>query len=197
MAFTVTVVLIRRLLKLSEQADTLRLGLDAEMAVGQELDQLMRKGAAVFHDVPGENFNIDHVVVAKEGVFAVETKGYSKRNDLKGKGRAKVEFDGTTLRFPGWQTVEPIEQAERQAAWLSKWLSSAVARKVAAVPVLALPGWYVDRTSQGSVEVHSGKELQWLLKRNVRVQLDHEELGQLIHQLDQRCRNVVPLYRAD
>ena len=44
-----------RLLKRFRQVDLLRLGLDAEMAVGQELDQLMRKGAAVFHDFPAEN----------------------------------------------------------------------------------------------------------------------------------------------
>jgi hypothetical protein len=42
--------------------DNLRAGYDAELAVGQELDKLMREGAWVFHDVPGENFNIDHVV---------------------------------------------------------------------------------------------------------------------------------------
>jgi hypothetical protein len=36
------------LLKRSQLMDNLRLGLDAELAVGQELDQLMRTGAAVF-----------------------------------------------------------------------------------------------------------------------------------------------------
>ena len=196
-ALALSGVLIRRLLKASVRADTLRLGLDAELAVGQELDQLMRQGAAVFHDVPGENFNIDHVVVSREGVFAVETKGYSKRNDLKGKTSARVAFDGTTLRFPGWETIDPIEQAKRQANWLSKWLSSAIAGNVPTVPVLALPGWFVERVAEGSVEVYNGKELAWLLKRNGHVQFRREEVGQMIHQLDQRCRTVSPLYRND
>jgi len=57
-------------------ARDLRLGLEAEMAAGQELSQLMADGFAVFHDVPGnKKFNVDHVVVGRSGVFAVETKG--------------------------------------------------------------------------------------------------------------------------
>lgn len=48
-----------KLLRLSVKMDRMRVGLDAEMAVGQELDQLMRDGAVVYHDVPGEAFNID------------------------------------------------------------------------------------------------------------------------------------------
>jgi hypothetical protein len=67
-----------KLLRLSVKMDRMRVGLDAEMAVGQELDQLMRDGAVVYHDVPGENFNIDHVVIAKSGLFAIETKGRPK-----------------------------------------------------------------------------------------------------------------------
>ena len=44
---------------------------DAEVAIGQELDQLMRDGAAVFHDMPAERFNIDHVVIAREYIGPV------------------------------------------------------------------------------------------------------------------------------
>ena len=39
----------------------------------------MRDGFAVFHDVPGDKaFNVDHVVIGPQGVFAVETKGRGK-----------------------------------------------------------------------------------------------------------------------
>lgn len=64
----------------AEVVDNLRLGLDAELAVGQEIDQLMRDGANVFHDLPADQVNIDHVVIARQVVFAVETKGYAKPN---------------------------------------------------------------------------------------------------------------------
>lgn len=44
--------------------------------------------------LPAEQFNIDHVVVAAEGVFAVETKGFTKPNQ--GRGRVRV-FSGKEL----------------------------------------------------------------------------------------------------
>ena len=107
--------MLRKLLKAGTRLDHLKAGYDAEVAVGQELDQLMRQGAATFHDLPAEQFNIDHVVVAVEGVFAIETKGFTKPNQGRGKADATVVYDGETLRFPHWTTKEPLEQAERQA----------------------------------------------------------------------------------
>jgi hypothetical protein len=131
--------IIFRLVKAGGKLDNLRNGYDAEVAVGQELDQLMRQGAAVFHDFPADGFNIDHVVIAPRGVFAVETKGYTKRGDMRGKQGATVVFDGNSLSFPHWLSREPIEQAERQAQWLAKWVTSATGEPVGVVPVLALP----------------------------------------------------------
>lgn len=104
MAVGLLVHMARKLHLTSLKLDTLRKGLDAEMAVGQELDQLMRQGAAVFHDFPAEQFNIDHVVIAAQGVFAVETKGYTKRIvalpgwyvNRKGRGAVRV-FSGKEL----------------------------------------------------------------------------------------------------
>ena len=139
---------MRKLLKLGKRLDHLRAGYDAELAVGQELDQLMRHGARVFHDFPADKFNIDHVVIASTGFFAVETKGYTKSTRIKGKPGATVYFDGTILKFPTWAGSDPLEQAERQAQWLSKWASSAIGEGVTAAPVVALPGWFVERTAE-------------------------------------------------
>lgn len=55
-----------------------RLGYEGEVAVGQELSQLMFNGFHIFHDLPADGFNIDHIVVGSTGVFAVETKARSK-----------------------------------------------------------------------------------------------------------------------
>jgi hypothetical protein len=169
----------------------LRLGYDAELAMGQELDQLMRQGAAVFHDIPAEGFNIDHVFLAPNGVFAIETKGRSKPNRDRGVEDAKVTFDGKALAFPGWVETKPLDQARLQAKWLSKWLSSAVGESVAVKAVVTLPGWYVERKGQGDVLVISGREATALFK--VRQELLPDNLAKRIeHQLEQRCRDVEP-----
>jgi hypothetical protein len=187
---------VRKLMRCGVLLDNLKAGYDAELAVGQELDQLMRLGAAVFHDVPANNFNIDHVVVSTSGVFAVETKGFTKLNRGRGKADARVVFDGKALSFPAWTTSEPIEQADRQARWLAKWLGSAVGSAVVVRPVLALPGWFVERTQRGAVQVLSGKELPWMLK-NSASSLAAQDVQRLAHQVEQRCRTVAPRYRED
>ncbi len=186
-----------RIWRRAKKLDKLRLGLDAELATGQELDQLMRRGAAVFHDFPADGFNIDHVVIAPEGVFAVETKGYAKPNRGGGLSDARVVFDGACLMFPDWRSDKPVQQALRQAQWLSKWLSSATGEQVRALPVLALPGWYVERRGLGTVRVLSGKELAaHLLGARGAQPLSAEQVGRIVHQAEQRCRDVSPLYKG-
>ena len=188
---------IRGLLRRSAEMDKLRKGLDAEVAVGQELDQLMRQGAVVFHDFQAEKFNIDHVVIAPQGVFCVETKGYTKALGDDGAAAARVKFDGRVLSFPGWQTSKPLEQAERNAQWLAKWLSSATGTEMSVIPVVALPGWFVDRKGRGTVRVFSGRELPSLLKAGTPNALSADKIQRAVHQVEQRCRDVKPTYRRE
>jgi len=187
---------IRKIVGMGAKLDQLRLGLDAELAAGQELDQLMRQGAVVFHDLQAEKFNIDHVVIAMQGVFAVETKGYRKPNDLEGKAGATVRYDGRSLQFPRWSSTKDLAQAQRQAQWLAEWLHSATGQWTEVTPVLALPGWFVDRHGRGPVLVLSGLELRaHLLKAQGAKSLGAEQMQRVVHQVEQRCRNVKPSYR--
>jgi len=118
----------------------------------------MRYGAVIFHDLPADGFNIDHVAVTPKGVYAVETKGRSKPNMNRGTEDAKVVYYGKTFHFPGWSESSPLEQARYQEIWLARWLISAVGETVAVTPVLALPGWFVDRKGRSDVLVISGRE---------------------------------------
>ncbi|RJX34757.1 MAG: NERD domain-containing protein [Desulfurivibrio sp.] len=142
-----------RLYMLIRQRHNESLGLDCERAVGQELNQLMLNGCRVYHDFSGDGFNIDHIVIGANGVFAIETKGRSKTDMAKGQDAVKVVYDGHMLRFPTWSEQEPIVQAKRQAAWLSNWLSMAVGEKVSVTPALALAGWFVDRKKNDLTQV--------------------------------------------
>jgi hypothetical protein len=191
------IYIIRKLVKAGARLDNLKAGYDAEVAVGQELDQLMRQGAVTFHDIPAGNFNIDHVVISSEGVFAVETKGFTKPKQGRGKANATVVFDGKVLRFPTWTTSDPLEQAVRQASWLAKWLTSAVESPVYVTPVVALPGWYVERTGRGDVRVFNGKELVGLLRSRGIQPLVALDVERIAHQVEQRCRTVAPLYAGE
>ena len=87
---------------------------------------VLREGFWVFHDLPGDGpFNVDHVAVGPQGLFAVETKGRPKgaRGDDAG---YRVVLRDEVLEFPGWRERKPLEQARRNAKWLGDWLSSAI-----------------------------------------------------------------------
>jgi len=187
-----TAFLIFRLSKKLTRRNELRLGLDAELAIGQELNQLMLNGYRVFHDFPADNFNIDHIVFGPDGVFAVETKGRAKPVKSDTKREWKVTFDGQALLFPNWTEREFLPQARRQAEWLAKWLSSAVGEQVQVRPVLALPGWYIDRLKPSDVYLFNGKNpLAWAGKK-LEAPLSDSLIQRIAHQIEQKCRDVEP-----
>ena len=167
--------------------------LDAEIAVAQELDQLMRQGAIAFHDLPAEEFNIDHVVVTRGGVIAVETKSRLKPDRGGGAEDATVTFDGQALLFPGWKDTETLAQTRRQAKWLARWLTSAAGTTVEVSPVVALPGWFVDRRAKSDVRVISGREAKSLMLGWHGAVVSDEMMNRIAHQLEERCRNVEPV----
>ena len=67
-------------------------------------------------------FNIDHILVGITGVYAIETKARRKADKEKSNEHHVVEYNGKVLSFPGWNETKPLEQALRQAKWLSKKL---------------------------------------------------------------------------
>lgn len=188
-----------RIYKLIKQRRNLYLGLDAEIAVGQELNHLMLHGCRVYHDFPAESFNIDHIVIGPGGVVAVETKGRVKPDKGGGNADAKVIFNGEYLRFPHWRERNPIKQARRQAVWLQKWLTSAVGQTVKVRPALALAGWFVERTKPGDVMVYNGKNPLFLTNPKITGDaLSPEMIQRIVHQVELRCRDVEPMvYRKE
>jgi Nuclease-related domain len=185
--------IVKDLWKTLHRVQRLRLGFDAEAATGEELNQLARQGFWVFHDVPGDKFNIDHVVVGPTGVFAVETKGRAKPIKSKeGKATAEVVYDGESLRFPGWTETKPLEQAKRNAKWLRTWLSSAVGESVEVRPVVSLPGWFIRRTARNGIAVLNPRNVESFFCKPGSGTLTDPMVRRVAHQLNQRCRDVGP-----
>ena len=143
---------MRSFIRHSKQRRKAQEGLAAERMTAQELNRLVGSGCQVLHDVPGDGFNLDHVVIGPRAVFMVETKSFRKPPKSDDDKHYKVQYDGRGLQFPDFATVEPIEQARRQAQWLSKHLRGAIGQDVPVVPAVALPGWWIDlvKSSQSS-----------------------------------------------
>ena len=124
----------------SEIAD-LGLGLRGERIVGNSLEDMRKHGYRVFHDIPSENGNVDHVLIGPAGIFAVETKTISKP----AKGNCEVHYDGTTVRINGAiPDRDPIVQAEACANQIKELLKRMTERDVSVRGVVLYPEWYVN-----------------------------------------------------
>jgi Nuclease-related domain len=141
------------------RVERMRLGRLGELAVGQFLEQyLIRDGARVLHDVVAGNFNLDHVVIAPQGVFVIETKTLTKPR----RGNAQVTFaqDGT-LRVAGQKLDrDPITQVRASGRWLSELLTESTGQSVTARGVVVFPGWFVEPMTRAWLDAHH----PWILE---------------------------------
>jgi hypothetical protein len=179
----------KRLRVLMQTMWNYRIGFDGERVVGEELNQLMLDGYRVFHDLPFEGFNIDHVVVGASGVFALETKTKRKQTDTDGKKLEwRVKYDGKSLVFPlSGADSRWLDQAGRNAQILGDWLSKAVAEEISVSPILVLPGWLIDRRARGTVNVLNEKEVRYSFPRT-KDPLAPALIQRIAHQLGEKCR---------
>lgn len=183
------VSLSRRWVKISR----LRLGYECELAVGQELNLLMLYGYHIFHDVPADGFNIDHIVVGPNGVIAVETKGRSKSiNSSSSNKQYRVTYENEVLTFPTWEDTVTVPQAKRQAQWAATWLSSATGISVKVEPVVVIPGWFIESSSRQTVPVIASGYIQKFFQSAKGAVLSPEQVSQIIYQIDQKVRDLPP-----
>jgi hypothetical protein len=165
----------------------LKLGRDGERVVGQYLETLRETGAKVFHDIPGDKFNLDHVVISGAGIFLIETKTYSKPL----KGEPTITFDGkkVTLRERG--TFEaPVNQVKAGAHWLGELLKNSTGKMFPIRPVLVFPGWYVQPTVEArssEVWVLNPKALPTFIA-NSNLQLSAEDVSLIAYHLSRYVR---------
>lgn len=127
LAFVLAVALftlaVRRLFAQVREMRACTLGFHGERAAAEEINQLMRDGCRVFHDVPTEPYgNIDHVIVSPSGVFGMETKIRRKKKVPPGKKGSRSHFRREGVGVSKRQRTGRVgtsEAANRQAARLS------------------------------------------------------------------------------
>ena len=178
-----TLHLSKKLWSLRDQLRNYQVGFEGERLVGQVINQALAQGCRVYHDVQFEGYNIDHVIVAPAGVYAVETK--TRRKGLEA-GSHKVKYDGQKLIYPGWDDTYGLDQAERNAKSLAIWLSSAVGEPVTVKPILTLPGWFIERIGKGRVHVLTPKEILKFVTPDVQAVLSPQLIQRIAHQIEQR-----------
>jgi hypothetical protein len=168
-----------------------RLGWFGEQAMAEYLSGLAANDCRLFHDVPCDRGNIDHVVVGPFGIFAVETKCWSKRLGKFSAAKHEAVFDGNAIRLPWGITDAPLKQARRNQRWLEGFLAKSTGEPVAVQAIVALPGWWVSLSVKidSGVWVLSGKQVAGRIAGE-QPKLPPKTIQQVAYQLEQRCRDV-------
>jgi hypothetical protein len=155
------------------------------------LNEVSEIGFRSYHDLPAEsNWNIDHVAVGPRGVFLIETKTYRRRGGKSGQAAHEVMYDGEKLQFPFSKTSQPIDQASRNAKWLSNYLNKKTGEWVDVTPLVVLPGWF-GNSAKGNfrVSVMNANYLAGFLRRqNERIQ--PSQVRRIMAALEDKCRDV-------
>lgn len=146
-AVTALVVSFIKIRKIIKEVKQLRQGRDGERAVGQYLESFREKGCKIFHDIVGEDFNLDHVIISNKGVFLIETKTYSKPEEKK----PLILYDGHSLTIDGFNDKDKtLNQARAASNWLKNIIKSTTGKAHSVRPVVVFPGWYIESSKEAS-----------------------------------------------
>lgn len=166
--------------------NNLKLGRNGERAVGQYLELFRESGCHVYHDILGNGFNVDHVVISNKGIFVVETKTYSKPAS----GKATVIFDGQKILINGHQSLSDIiTQVKAATSYLKGILQDSTGKEFEPFSVVLFPGWYVegDGNRQGKMWVLEPKAFRKFLDAQ-QVKLSPEDVKLASYHLSRHIR---------
>ena len=177
-----------KVIGVKRRSASLRLGIEGEKSVGQYLERLREKQAQVFHDIPGERFNLDHVVIHASGIYVVETKAWSKPE----RGSPTIRFDGERV-VVGNRTPkrDPVAQVRAAAGWLRELLKESTGKTLPVRPVVVFPGWYIEPTAEArrsDVWVLNPKGLPGFIDHS-EVQLDDSDVKMAAYHLSRYVRS--------
>jgi len=110
-----------------------------ERHVADVLEELRSNGYRPIHDIVGDGFNVDHVLVGPGGIFAIETKYRS--------GKGEITFRNTEGVFVGDRLEEKdcLKQARGSAAAISDLIHESCGRREWVMPIVVFVGYWKIR----------------------------------------------------
>ena len=175
-----------KLFRIRKTLKKLRLGRDGERVVGQYLELLREQGFRVFHDIVGNKFNIDHVVISEKGVYVIETKTYSKPS----KGKPIVCHQNDQIIINGFNTGDKtITQVTAASSWLANIIKESTGKSIPVKPVVVFPGWFIEtKNNTKDVWVINPKGLPAFIN-NSPTALSKEEMMMVSYHISRYIRN--------
>ena len=141
--------------RIMRRVKRIRQGCDGEQYVAQIIERdLLPEGYRVIHDLfidkGKRKFNIDHLVIGRNGVFCLETKTWSKP----GRGQTIATYDGSKILLNGVNRCgNAVNQARALAQEAHDQILKLVGISVKVTPFLVCVGWFVEKTFAGIPDV--------------------------------------------
>jgi hypothetical protein len=184
-ALLVTVYCAFRIFRLRREIRNLNQAEKGERRVSELLTQLRRKRYVAFDDVVVDQSNIDHVLVGPGGIFAIETKAWS----IFGNGCVGVDEFGVLRLSSKPALKDPLRQATRSAANVSKILKEKMRRDFDVIPVLIFPGWTLKAAkAETGVAVLNDAMISEFFESRPAV-LSDDQITNICSHLDQTARS--------
>ena len=184
MAVGITIYYAIKIFRLRREIQALKLGRDGEKAVGQYLEILREERCMVFHDIVGNNFNIDHIVVSEKGIYLIETKTYSKPDTEK----PQVHYKNGVLTIDSLGDKSKIlEQVAASSQWLRETLKESTGKDFQIRPVVLFPGWWIDTDDFKNIWILNPKGFPKFLE-NAKEQLTKEDKKLVAYHLSRYIR---------
>lgn len=169
--------------RMTDTRNFARLIHEGRLATRRVLDPILKDRYIVLHDVVGNQFSIDHLVVGPKGVFAIQTCAKAAAANRQGADGRIVTYNGRELFFPKGSDHGMVESARQNAEKISAWLSDQIEEPVAVRAVISLPGWTVRRTSPEGIPVVNPKQFASLFEHIQPWQLPKETIERIVRLL--------------
>lgn len=147
-----------------KKVKNMKQGRDGERAVGQYLELFREDGCHVYHDIKGDSFNVDHVVISNKGIYVIETKTYSKPSS----GHSAINYDGQRILVNGKEPLtDIIVQVNAASSYIKKIINDSTGKHFEPFPVVLFPGWFIEGNGnkQGKIWVLEPKAFRKFLDR--------------------------------
>ena len=137
----------RKVKDLRKSLNNYRKGLEGERLVGEVLNKLSNDQTYVFHDIPGDRFNVDHIIVSTRGVFVIETKHFdrSKCHEFTFDGNMvyRQMKDGARFLCP-----KLLPQMDGEAKFIQNEIENRTEMKIPVIKVAVLIGCFIHTPAE-------------------------------------------------
>jgi len=171
----------------------LKLLRDDQVIIADRLNEARSRGNRIFHSIPMREGVIDHVIVGKKGIFAIQIVRPPSRKFTS----VRLEYDMLIFAPHDIEKgIKNIKKYKRPVAILSKRLTTALQHKITVMPIIVVTDCHVESSANpGCLLVNVGSCNMFVGQNDPDAYLMDDEIEKITGWLINRCRERPFRYR--